>query len=432
MLSLLLFGLGLAGIPFTLAAVTLLYLALMLPGWALWLRAGRPGARIRMPHALPARLALMILLALSGAVLFNAAYWPFYREDALGIYARYARLMWESGTLVPFAGRDDAFYQAYPMLIPLNYTYAYLASGWPNEYLARVIAALLSLSCLPAVYLLGHTIRDETAGWLAALLLGLTPMFGRWASSGYVDLPMAFFYTLAALFLWRLWAGGAASDALLAGICLGLAAWTKNAALLGVVFSGLWLLYGLWQRRFGWRTAASVLAVTALIAVPWYLRNWLETGLIVPPTAWVDQAERSLRTLLALITQPENFGLSGWMMLIGTLWAVDRARRQDGGWARLLLLWTMPFFGVWWLLTSYDPRFILLFLPPLAVLGGSLLSAFGSALPLCWQPRTFIVTGLLALLLAAPVIWTSVEYKNAILANPLMDDAQKRAVVLQR
>jgi len=88
----------------------------------------------------------------------------------------------------------------------MAYAFSYIVSGWENEYLARMIPALLSVSCLPAAYLIGRRLIPERAsaghlaGMLSASILAFTPAFVRWASSGYVDLPMAYYWALAVLF----------------------------------------------------------------------------------------------------------------------------------------------------------------------------------------------------------------------------------------
>jgi 4-amino-4-deoxy-L-arabinose transferase-like glycosyltransferase len=427
---------GLLGIRFTVLGVTIPYFVLMLPGGIGWWRQ-----RDILPSAAPfdhaplspwiTRLALVPVLLVAGAVLLNAVYWPFSKEDALAIYHRYGVEMAQTGELVPFAGRDEAFYQAYPVQISLTYTYAYLASGWTNEYLARLIPALLSLGCIPAAYLLGRAVYGVPAGWAAALLLVTTETFGRWASSGYVDLPMAFFYTLAALFAYRLWHTRHVIDALLLGLMLGLAAWAKNAALMGMVFVALWLGWGWLRRRLSLRLALVVAGVTAAVAVPWYLRNWLEAGLLVPPTAWTDQAQRTAESLLIFVTRPQNYGLAGWVILAGVLLAVFQAVRaplkRPGH--MLLLMWTLPFFAVWWLLVSYDPRFLLLFYPLLAVMGGGLVAAVGERFPGARRRRALVAALLLAVLLAGMVAWNSVEFKDDMLRQPLMSDTQKHVIV---
>jgi len=437
-LTLLMFWESLIGIVFNLWGITLPYFGLMLPGFWLWCRVRRPDAtrRIVFPDQDKRRRLSRwfgggLLALISSAIVFNAAYWPFYRDDALGIYHRYAKLMYETGSLVSFAGRDDAFYQAYPMQIPLLYTYTYVASDWVNEYLAKTLSALLSLACLPAAFLLGRMMFGSLAGWLSVLLLAFAPTFGRWASSGYVDLPMAFLYTLSAIFAWRLWEKDHWVDALLTGVAMGLAAWTKNAALVGIGLLLLWLVYAWRQERIPLRHFILAISACAATAAPWYIRNWIAVGLVVPPTAWTEQAERSFRTLFLFVTQPQNFALSGWVILtaLGAS-AFDLLRRRAQTQQIMLLLWTIPFFAVWWLLVSYDPRFVLLFLPLLCVLGGVWLARAWGGLPQPLQHRILLPLALIALLWMLYIAWISVEYKGAILQDPLMSDTAKHEIVL--
>ncbi|MBZ0297655.1 MAG: glycosyltransferase family 39 protein [Anaerolineae bacterium] len=429
-LALVMFTQSLLGIPFLVGSITLVYLALAIPGWLLWWRSGRTIILPQLPQTRLAWLALILLLLVSGAILLNALYWPFSRDDALAIYHFYGQQMAQSGTLAPLPGLDK-LYEAYPILIPLNYTYAYLASGWINEYLARLTPALLSLGCLPAAFVLAKQLHSATAGWMAALLLALTPAFGTWASSGYVDLPMAFFYTLAAIFSWRLWQRDHWQDALLAGLIMGLAAFTKNAALIGIPLLALWLLWGVARNHIRWRNLGLSLLACGLIAAPWYIRNLLQAGLLIPNTAWTDQAQHTLDTLLVFITRPGTYSITGLLIVASVLAAAGmliRTRFQVASYL-LLLLWTLPFFAAWWLFVSYDPRFLLLFLPPLCALAGIWAVIGWQELPAGWRRWLLIPVLLVALLLTAQAVWESVEYKDNILRNPLMDDAAKHEVI---
>lgn len=437
-LTLLMFWEALLGISFSLLPILLPYFALMLPGWWLWWRSTNRSFTFKKPifkrpfsiqHLVVAAITLIAL-----AVLFNAAYWPFHKDDVLGIYGRYSKLMYESGALVPFAGRDDAFYQAYPIYIPLTYTFSFIASGWENEYLARVIPALLALACLPAAYLLGKRIYNPQAGLLAALLLALTPSFVRWASSGYTDLPMAFFYILTALFAWRLWEHDHPIDAFLTGGTIGLAAWTKNAALPGIFFLGLWLVYALLMRRIRLQHVAIAAVVCGAIAAPWYIRNWFEARLIMPPTAWTDQAQRTVANLLVFISKPENFALTGWLVIFGVVAAAyGLIKRRPPFQARILLFaLTIPFFAVWWLLVSYDPRFLLLFLPLLVVMAAGEVEHLWNRLPAMWSSRASLPLLAIMLALAIYMVWSSIEFKVEIARTPLMGDEAKKAIVLNK
>ncbi|MBL8155507.1 MAG: glycosyltransferase family 39 protein [Anaerolineae bacterium] len=443
-LTLLMFWLGLPQIPFTFLNITIPYGIVMGVGGWFWWRAPKTRAiaselddRTRQSTFARPSLAQLILwlipLLIVAAVLFNAIYWPFYLEDAVGIYADRADFMYRSGGLVPL--RDYpyyGYYQTYPMLIPMSYTYAYFASGWHNEYLAKALSAVLSLSCLPAVMSLGSAIGGRRLGWLALLLLAITPAFGRWASSGYVDLPMACFYILAALFCWRLWQRSNPTDAILLGLSIGFAAWTKNAALPGIGLIGLWLFYAVLMKHVGWRDGLLALIACLLVAAPWYIRNWIEVQMLVPNTVWVDQAQRTLANLVPFLTRLDNFALTGIVITLGLfLEAVDFLR---GGWregrSAVLLILTVPYLVVWWAFVSYDPRFLLLFLPILIVLGAKQTLRIADSLPprIHQKIRPLALAGIVVL--ALYVAWISVAYKDEILRDPLMSDAAKRAIVL--
>lgn len=417
----------LVGVHLSLWSATLPYAALMLPGLWLWWRDGAKRPVPALPQSWPERLALALLLLISAGVLFNSLYWPFTREDTLGIYARAAAAMYDTRALVELPGALT-IYEAYPIQIPLTYTYTYMASGWQNEFLARLFPALMSISCLAAIYLFGRMLHSKAAGWLGALLLAITPTFVSWASSGYVDLPMAFFYILAAIFAWRLWQSSHWSDALLTGAMIGLAAWTKNAALIGIGLWGLWLVWTLINRRTSWRQFVLALIACGLIAVPWYLRNWLDAGLIIPPTVWVDKATQTIETLFVLVTHPQTYIISGPLILLSILTAsVEVIRRKLNAPELLLLLWwTVPFHAAWWLFASYDPRFVLLFLPLLCVLAGIQLVKLWAMVPPSWRKGLMLPLATAAVVLALWALWNSVEYKDDILRNPLMSAEERR------
>lgn len=428
-LSLIMFWESLIGIQFSLIGITIPYFVLMLPGVIWWLRQPK---RLAITVPKDHRFPLAIMGGIGAAILFNAAYFPFYRDDTLGIYRPQAAQMFQIGGLIPLVGADS-LYLTYAPNMPLIYTFVYVASGWENDYLARVIPALLSLGCIPAAYLLAKRIGGESAGWLAALTLTLTPTFGKWASSGYVDLPMAFFYTLTAIFALRLWDSRRITDAVLTGIMLGLAAWTKNAGLMiGVPVLIVWLAWALINRRIALRHAVITLAACAAITGAWYVRNQIGAGFIIPNTAWTDQAQRTVESLFVFIAKPENFAFSGWLIMISVaLSGIEILRRRLNAPEHLLILvWTLPFFAAWWIFVSYDPRFLLLFLPPLCALVGVWLTRIWGLTPVTWQPRLRLFLATFTLMFALYIVYSSVDYKDEILRDPFMSHEQKQALVL--
>ncbi|MBK8026517.1 MAG: glycosyltransferase family 39 protein [Chloroflexi bacterium] len=385
--------------------------------------------------------AIALIGVIAAAILFNSAYFPFSRPDALGIYRPAALDMFQRGSIQPLIGAES-LYRAYPILVPLNYAMVYTLAGWEQDYLAKTVVALLSLGCLPAVFLLGREIGTRRTGLLAALILALTPAFVRWASSGYVDLPMAFYYTLAATFALRFWRNGAGVDAALAGLMMGFAAFTKNAALLGVPLLAIWLAASLWKHRHAHelsrRLGATVLslALCGLIAAPWYIRNLIGAGFLIPDTAWTDQAERSLRTLGIFITLTDNFLASGWLILLGVAFSAvrlaqslsNRRRPEPHVDGHALLLWfTVPFFAAWWIFVSYDPRFLLLFTPILCVSAALAIEVVLQRL----RPGRIVQAALIAAALGISLycMFISVEFKDEIVRDPLMSHEAKVALV---
>ena len=317
------------------------------------------------------------------------------------------------------------------MLVQLSYTYTYLASGWEDPYLAKVIPTLLSLACLGAVFFLGKTLYDEKTAWLAILLLLLTPLFGRWASSGYADLPMAFYYTLAALFAWRTWTSDNRVDALLSGTAVGLGAWTKNAMLPAVAFWFAFMLLGLLRKRIGFRTLLVACFASAVVAAPWYLRNLLEAHILMPATVWTNDAGPNLSNIFVFITHPENFALTGWLIILSIGLAlfhfVRHPRTSDR--EMLLLILTLPYFAFWWLLASYDRRFLLYFLPILVVLTAAYALKIWERIPQPYHQSLSWLLTLITLAMTVYIVTISIDYKREMLRDPLMNDAAKRKIV---
>ena len=167
------------------------------------------------------------------------------------------------------------------------------------------------------------------------------------------------------------------------------------------------------------------------MAGPWYLRNLIEAGLFIPDTVWTDQARPTLNSALILFTQPGSFGLAGILMQAGLLLTVAqalRARRADMPTA-LLLWWALPWFAAWWLFASYDPRFVLLFMPLLAVIAALRLEEWQSALPGRWHNILLAPAALLALAVALQAGLGAVDYKDEFLRDPLMSVEERRELV---
>jgi hypothetical protein len=429
---------GLLGLPVDWRIAALIAAPLALAGWIIW-RRGQPRATHAQGHTAGARdplrlIAWGVVIVICALIVFNAAYWPFSIDDSLSIYAWFGKHIARSGAL-PVGD----LYETYPMAVPLLYAFSHQAAGWIDEGLARLIPALFAVGSIGAAYALGSALYDSGVGRLAALLMALAPMVTHWASTGYVDLPAGFGFGMSAVFLARLARSGGWRDALLAGLLAGLAAWIKNSGLLIVPSLALWLAYrwtigGEPLRRVAGQGLLIGLGFAA-VAGPWYARNLIMAGTLVPPTGWTWLAERTLANLFPYLVD-SRYGLIGVAFTAGivlTLWRALRTRGRALAPALLVILYA-PFFAAWWTFVSYDGRFLLALTPLVAVMGASALRMAGA-----WQEgilgerwRAAIRAGIAVVIvaLALPAASAALDFKGELLRDPFMPLEARHHLVL--
>jgi 4-amino-4-deoxy-L-arabinose transferase-like glycosyltransferase len=358
---------------------------------------------------------VLVALMMAGLALIflSNAYYPFRDFDALARYAYEARLIYETGGL-------PAELTGFPQLVQMNYAYAFLAFGGLVEWAARLAPSLMAAGAVGAAVALGCALLDEQVGLWGGLLLLLTPIFARWATSGYIDVPLAFMLAMAALALYRWWQRKTPSRAAWAGLWLGLALWTKQSALLHLggagLFVGLSIVEGRgWRERGRWlailRDGLLMLGAALLVAGPWYARNYALGGLAnvvwSPGTYATGRADPRLGNLIPFPAHPDWFGVAlsfvyaaGVLVMLSVALGVFRRPQGETWGTRLLACLTLPHMLVWWQRYSYNPRHLLPLLPLAAVMATyALRLALGSV-----EARGRLAAGA-ALLLAAGLVW---------------------------
>lgn len=234
------------------------------------------------------------------------------------------------------------------------------ATGWPPvEAAVRLPALAAGLALVVALFLLGRDLGSARLGWLAALLVALTP----WAVHlSRLALRAALVPPLLVLGLW-LW--GALDPlrwrrALAGSLCLALACLTYPPARLVIPLLAV-VHVALLRPRPTARQAALVLAPPCLVLLallPWTLGpeggQRVEQVLALDPDApLLDNAWRALRGWAVHLSPrflfsgatsrgfaPEGVSLVplAWapLLVLGLVHLVVRARRRDPGAARLL------------------------------------------------------------------------------------------------
>ena len=299
LLTLWMLPLGMLG-ALQLAPVLAGVVAMLLVGFLLaWRKGRRPApAALQAPPLSGTEKFLLLLIGLALLPrLLSIAYWPFTAYDALWVFGHEARLYTLTGGIPAQIGY-------YPQFLPLQYTFAQLLAGGVDDHAARAVLFFTHMGCALAVYLSGARLFSRRVGIFAAAFWALYPHTGEWARFGDLEIVLTMLFTLAATFFLQAWTDlrHRRRHALITGLLLGCALWTKPTA--GAMVWGvlLLLLIELWRVRFDWhafRPRLSVALLTGLASLPhgavWYLRNLALGHNVIdfPDAFWLDRAVRS-------------------------------------------------------------------------------------------------------------------------------------------
>lgn len=294
-------------------------------------RNAPPAPRSRGERALIAGIALLVLVNV-----LVTAYWPFIAYDVQWVYGYNARIF-------TLEERIPLRIGYYPQLVPLGYTYfqqAWAALGHDplNDHAARVLIPWLNAAMLLMAYGLGWRVfRRRRVALLTAAIWAFYPHVAAWAGAGDLEIALTLYLTGAAAFFIEAWRNRDVRLAVLAGVLLGGALWTKPNA--GALALGVALIVtgeGL-RVRLRWRDwwpRLRLALIMALASAPlggmWYVRNLLlgHDAVVFPASYWHDFAQRSGQEL-------------GWPLLLLALGAgglVVYARGRRERWLPILAL----------------------------------------------------------------------------------------------
>jgi hypothetical protein len=258
---------------------------------AAWLLAGLAIAvlGLRRPK-LPSRWAWLLLpgLALLLPLLLMATVPPWYQDDMTYHLSLPRQFAVAGGYYVP----DDNIFTFLPLgwesMLCLLYALGPDPAHFPpfNPRLLSVwTAGFAALGCVGLTRSLGVSGR---LAWGAGFLLLLHPTLVHYAPSAYVEAWMLLLIALAAQGVLRA-VGGQRGWLIPAGVFAGLAASAKFPGLVVVGLLGLGLLIdGLGRRddRALLRRVLSFGLTAAVVGAPFYIRNWIQRGNPVFPSAW--------------------------------------------------------------------------------------------------------------------------------------------------
>lgn len=193
--------------------------------------------------------ALFIQAAMVTVVISLRAYdaEPFGSWDGWAIWNMHARFLFRGGSeWTQLLDRPQLAWTHldYPLGVSASVARLWAFAGQDRPEMAGLVSLCFALATLGVLVAGVARLRAGLVAGAAGLLLVGTPFFATFAASQHADIPLGFFI-LATLVLLALTppARGVIPLSLLAGLCAGLAAWTKNEGMLFVlVVSAGWMM----------------------------------------------------------------------------------------------------------------------------------------------------------------------------------------------
>ena len=221
-------------------------------------------------------MCTIIMVFLSTEIILNLI--PPISRDALIHHLAVPKLWLKHGGFyeIPWAE-----YSYYPMNINLLYT---VCLYFKNEIVPKFIHFAFGLFTAWLIYLYLKQKFDRNLGLLGVVIFITTPIVIWLSTSAYIDLGMTFFTTASVLAFvkWRDSKYGQFKWLVISSCCMGIAIGSKYNALIALFILNLILMLS-YVRDTNKQIAALkygifFFAITVFVALPWYLKNYLQTN----------------------------------------------------------------------------------------------------------------------------------------------------------
>lgn len=238
-------------------------------------------------------IAVSFIVLLCVLMIAACVFLPLYTWDSRAIWSFKAKVIFSQGTVLNSDFLDISRFhphQSYPLLVPLAQNFFYLMLGTADEYLVKILFALMYVSMLALMYSFFNTscgISKTVSAALTAACASVPCFFVIYngsVPSAYADFPLAFFYGLTFIYLVRFMRSGRLTALGIATCCAAATLFTKNEGIVLFILASLVLAAetvaaGSWKERKGLIAVSVFIGTAILIVVPWFLlRSALPRG----------------------------------------------------------------------------------------------------------------------------------------------------------
>lgn len=213
----------------------------------------------------------------------------------------------------------------YPVLLPGSIARAWTAIGDDTTLVPALVAALFAAATVGLLVAAVTRLRGLDQGLMAGIVLLGSRTLARQGATQYADIPLGLF-VLAALVSIALWQEESEQGPylVLSGLCVGLAAWTKNEGLLFLLVFLLGFAYvslgPRWNGPVSWRPlralAVGLLPVLALVVgFKWLIAPTNDlVAAFTPGDALRQLTDLERYALVAASFGMETYRFGGWLV----------------------------------------------------------------------------------------------------------------------
>lgn len=169
-------------------------------------------------------------------------------------------------------GRDEPFWNPplYHLIVALVYYIFSHFSHSAANFAVKFISPAFGILSLVFSFLIIKKLINSKIAFYSTLFLAFIPIFIDYSILSYVESTVTFFAVLSVYFLVN-------GRFVLAGVSAGLAMLTKyNGAFILPVL--IYILYKKFDRKVFLKNALIIAVLPLLVALPWFIRNWLLLG----------------------------------------------------------------------------------------------------------------------------------------------------------
>jgi len=248
----------------------------------------------------------------------------------------------------------------HPPLFHLTMALAYVVFQGFSEVWAdnamMMITPIFSAVTLLAAYKFVANLGDRRKAIVTLFMVSMFPVYIRFSPIPYVEMMTTFFSTVALFMVYKAYQQQSLKHLVSSGILSGLACLTKYSGIIAVATSLVFVLLfwkvggGLSLRGRVWRRVKAAMVVVLLVAVvagPWYARNWVLFGSPIAPFVFGDRFTATGNEV-AELTQAKVEKTHAYTadqivaLVFGGFWDVPEGSRLYYVYVALALLLSLP------------------------------------------------------------------------------------------